>query len=335
MTALSAKISNAPITVTTSPLTITSFQSTTISYTLTDVINGATTIVAKDSADNSVWDKHIAMQSTGSFTDTWNGRYNNGTPVPPGYYNIIVSHIAIVPDLTIPVGGEFDSPDGIPLDAGGNIYAADTVNAITQVFYPEAKTSTPIYVDLSAPVTTVVTSQGIYNDGTYDRGIWLSLAASDTGSGVNDTLWSIDGENWTLYTGPMTYNQDGTYTIWYWSIDKVGNEEQDRSTTFTVKDHSGHPLTINYVFDPANRQATPTGTVAPNPTAVPTEKPATNVTPDQTVTPTQVPTPTQTSSPTPNQADSGLPQGTWIWIALLCLVIVALVAGGYFLSFRK
>jgi hypothetical protein len=56
----------------------------------------------------------------------------------------------------------------------------------------------------------------------------FTLTATDSGCGVNVTMYRIDGGSWTVYTGGFTL-AEGKHTIFYYSIDKLGNVEQERS----------------------------------------------------------------------------------------------------------
>jgi hypothetical protein len=56
----------------------------------------------------------------------------------------------------------------------------------------------------------------------------FTLAAADSGCGVNVTMYRIDGGNWTVYTGGFIL-AEGEHTIYYYSIDNLGNVEQEKS----------------------------------------------------------------------------------------------------------
>ncbi len=58
----------------------------------------------------------------------------------------------------------------------------------------------------------------------------FTLTATDAGCGVNVTRYRIDGGSWIVYTGGFTL-AEGEHTIYYYSIDNLGNVEQERSLT--------------------------------------------------------------------------------------------------------
>ncbi len=56
----------------------------------------------------------------------------------------------------------------------------------------------------------------------------FTLTATDSGCGVNVTMHRIDGGEWTVYADGFTV-PEGEHTIYYYSIDNLGNVEQERS----------------------------------------------------------------------------------------------------------
>jgi len=56
----------------------------------------------------------------------------------------------------------------------------------------------------------------------------FTLAAADSGCGVDVTMYRTDGGSWAVYTGGFTLTE-GEHAIYYYSIDNLGNVEQERS----------------------------------------------------------------------------------------------------------
>jgi parallel beta-helix repeat protein len=54
----------------------------------------------------------------------------------------------------------------------------------------------------------------------------IAIITSDNTSGVNRTMYRIDGGNWQNYTGSFDVTTVGNRTIEYYSIDNAGNEEE-------------------------------------------------------------------------------------------------------------
>ena len=80
----------------------------------------------------------------------------------------------------------------------------------------EAVRNETLILDDTPPVTTISIAAP------------FTLTASDSGCGVNVTKYRIDGGSWTVYAGNFTITE-GEHTIYYYSIDNLGNVEQERS----------------------------------------------------------------------------------------------------------
>ncbi|WP_158560753.1 DUF7594 domain-containing protein [Paenibacillus contaminans] len=76
------------------------------------------------------------------------------------------------------------------------------------------------------PPTTVVQLEGTKRNDWYVTGVKASLIAADDKSGVAATVYSLDGgTSWQPYSAPLSFDQDGRYSIEYRSTDNAGNEE--------------------------------------------------------------------------------------------------------------
>ncbi|MFK7697422.1 OmpL47-type beta-barrel domain-containing protein [Paenibacillus sp. HJGM_3] len=72
-------------------------------------------------------------------------------------------------------------------------------------------------------------------NGWYVNPVTLSLHASNNPSSILKPVYSLDGGvAWKPYTSPLTFNQDGRYTVHYHSTDEVGNEEAIKTIGFMV-----------------------------------------------------------------------------------------------------
>ena len=102
-------------------------------------------------------------------------------------------------------------------------------------------TSPAIHIDLTAPSTTA-TLPGINQSQEWFPGpVPVTLAASDSLSGIANTLYTINGGAPQTYAGTFTLSGDGVYTLEYWSVDKAGNTETHK--TRTVRIDSTAPVT--------------------------------------------------------------------------------------------
>ena len=80
-------------------------------------------------------------------------------------------------------------------------------------------------VDTTPPATTATGLQASNNTGWRTTGQAVTLAATDSQSGVNATYYTIDGGAQQTYAAPFTVSAQGSHTIVYWSVDKAGNTE--------------------------------------------------------------------------------------------------------------
>jgi hypothetical protein len=69
----------------------------------------------------------------------------------------------------------------------------------------------------------------------YISPVEVTLTATDDNSGVDFTKYKIDTGNWTTYVAPFMVPDDGAHIVYYYSVDKIGNTEAQKSTTFTIR----------------------------------------------------------------------------------------------------
>ena len=87
------------------------------------------------------------------------------------------------------------------------------------------------------PVTSAALSPEVPNgqNGWYTHPVRVSLSVTDPLASVAKTVYSLDGgTTWQTYTAPVTFSQDGAYTVTYRSVDPAGNEEIAKSVSFKL-----------------------------------------------------------------------------------------------------
>jgi hypothetical protein len=84
------------------------------------------------------------------------------------------------------------------------------------------------------PPTTTLALEGVSGDNWWAPGTTVILNASDDGSGVEETLFSVDGGDWQAYAGPFTVTGDGDHTVSYYSVDNNGNQETQQVAAFKI-----------------------------------------------------------------------------------------------------
>jgi len=97
--------------------------------------------------------------------------------------------------------------------------------------------------DTTPPVTTC-TLDGTMQGGVYISDVTVTLTAIDTQSGVNYTMYKLDGGDWNIYTAPFVVTTEGSHTVLFYSVDNAGNEETEKSSTFTIEHPTGLSITI-------------------------------------------------------------------------------------------
>ncbi len=111
----------------------------------------------------------------------------------------------------------------------------------------ESKTNSTfkaVCIDLTPPSTEyqLLPPSPTGKNGWYVSKVKIELIAYDELSGVKHTYYSINDDEWTEYTGAIYLEEDGNYTIKYYSIDNYLNQEEEKS--FGIKLDMERPYTI-------------------------------------------------------------------------------------------
>jgi hypothetical protein len=88
--------------------------------------------------------------------------------------------------------------------------------------------------DETAPSTPagLVGTEG--SSGWYRSSVSVVLTAGDDASGVERTWYSLDGGAWSVSTGTFIVMGDGVHQLQYYSIDRAGNIETQRSRSIGI-----------------------------------------------------------------------------------------------------
>jgi hypothetical protein len=139
--------------------------------------------------------------------------------------------------------------DAATIDAAGLLTAHrdGVVNVVASANDSSGvKGESKVTIDTTAPVTTA-TAAPAKPDGTngwYVHPVSLNLSTADNVSGVAKTEYSLDGEGtWQNYTSPVTFSQNGEYTVSYRSTDIAGNVETPKIIRFNL-DASAPTITV-------------------------------------------------------------------------------------------
>ena len=114
------------------------------------------------------------------------------------------------------------------------------------------------WADEAAPVTTATTDPAAGANGWFTGPVSVSLSATDEGTGVDRTEYTVDGGAWTPYTEPFTVSGDKAHQVQYRSVDKNGNVEEAKSLAVSID--ATAPLTTAQ-FAPGNDGGWHTGAI--------------------------------------------------------------------------
>ncbi|MEM4265399.1 MAG: Ig-like domain-containing protein [Thermoplasmata archaeon] len=92
---------------------------------------------------------------------------------------------------------------------------------------------TPI-PDTTKPVTSIALAGTLGSNGWYVSSVTVTLNASDSGSGVDETMYRINGGSWQTYTAPVEITANGIHTFEYRSVDVAGNSEDAKSAQIKI-----------------------------------------------------------------------------------------------------
>lgn len=82
-----------------------------------------------------------------------------------------------------------------------------------------------IKVDRTVPVTTATLSGTAGANGWYGTPVQVTLAATENGSGLVNSYYTLDWGQPITYSGPFTLSTSGVHRVFYWSADLAGNYE--------------------------------------------------------------------------------------------------------------
>ena len=88
--------------------------------------------------------------------------------------------------------------------------------------------------DITPPVTTYSASGTGGAGSWYTSAVTVTLSAIDDSSGVAAIHFQTDGGTWQSYSGPFTFQADGSHAIDYYSTDFSGNNETLRSVAVKI-----------------------------------------------------------------------------------------------------
>ena len=89
--------------------------------------------------------------------------------------------------------------------------------------------------DVLPPVTTHEFDGIMGENNWFINAVTVTLSAVDDSAGVASTKYKLDAGAWTTYTGAFLVTEDAAvHTLYYYSVDKVGNREENKSATLKI-----------------------------------------------------------------------------------------------------
>lgn len=116
----------------------------TVTYTLTNAQGSNVYVRVFDTTNIAIRTINAGLQATGNYAVTWDGRYDNGNLAPYGNYVIKVyaTDNGAVPNQPVRQWYSLYSPQGVAVDASGNVYVADTGNNLVRKILPDGTVTT-------------------------------------------------------------------------------------------------------------------------------------------------------------------------------------------------
>lgn len=89
-------------------------------------------------------------------------------------------------------------------------------------------------IDRTIPTTSSDLSGTLGTDSWYVSSVTITLTPSDSYSGMNYTMYRIDGGSWQMYSGAFSVSTDGLHTVDFKCTDFAGNIETTKSVNFKI-----------------------------------------------------------------------------------------------------
>ncbi len=88
--------------------------------------------------------------------------------------------------------------------------------------------------DSIPPVSSVLLSGTVGENGWYRSSVFATISAVDNLSGVSYSQYNLDGGGWVVYSAPIDITANGAHTLRYQSVDNMGNWESEKSISFLM-----------------------------------------------------------------------------------------------------
>lgn len=134
---------------------------------------------------------------------------------------------------------KYANPFYFDTEGFNSIRTPSQVDTVTKkIVYPLADIIFEVYADGIKPVTKAFYSNSIkFEKGGeifYNKGLALSLKATDKMSGVQNSYFSINQKPFLEYKDTLRFDEEGEFQLSFYSVDNVGNVEDIQTHHFTI-----------------------------------------------------------------------------------------------------
>nr|WP_233520407.1 chitobiase/beta-hexosaminidase C-terminal domain-containing protein [Prauserella sp. PE36] len=121
--------------------------------------------------------------------------------------------------------------------------ATDNAGNLSETGFVTFRVVEPPEGDTTPPHVMAEVTGEQNTDGHYLGSASVELTAHDAESGVDSVEYSLDGGEFTAYTGPVVVSAPGEHTVSYRATDNSGNTSEPGSVTFTVVENGQEDTT--------------------------------------------------------------------------------------------
>ncbi len=69
----------------------------------------------------------------------------------------------------------------------------------------------------------------------YSKGLKIKIIAKDYNSGVDEIYYSVDNQDFKIYSEPLSFDESGDYVLKTYAVDKTGNSTKIKTYKFKIK----------------------------------------------------------------------------------------------------
>lgn len=174
--------------------------------------------------ENQTYTINIKGEDTGAFTIK-NSKIINGETIQTEVFSNLPVTIQLVGQINLTEGATT-----LSLDTDGN-------GTIDEVLQPSSVVGPDESEDFLPPVSTATITGNQGEAGFYRSDVNIEIKATDDNSGILDIKYSLDGASFEKIAGviaELTVSDEGEHTIIFFSTDNAGNNEPEKTITFTI-----------------------------------------------------------------------------------------------------